>query len=185
MLGHNAGYKIFDYEVHNVHQDGVEECIVIGKMPGKERYVTWCAEHHPNGNWDYFWGHYFEDDTAARIDYHKRLLSYYDAPVLNKSDPNRVIGLRWFSILNEWMDCVVFVQEKYRAEAKEAISAGIDEFWEENNLCYGDCIDNALSNRGIPFVIEYEDEALYANDEDWECHLKAYAAIGIDIENVI
>lgn len=99
-------------------------------------------------------------------------------------NPDRVIGLRWFSIMNPWMDCLVLTQERYREDAAEAIETGIDEFWEESSLCYGDCIELSLAKKNIPFVIEYEDEHVYSSDEKWEEHLEQYATIGIKISNV-
>lgn len=97
----------------------------------------------------------------------------------------QIIGLRWFSIMNDFMDCVVFVQAKNREQATKAILYGIEEFWKEDDLCYGDCIEEVLREFKIPYVIDYEDERLYQTDWDWEQHLQQYLSIGIPIDNVV
>lgn len=77
----NAGYTIRQTECYHTRAGGVEEHVVLGKAPGKapglELYVTWEALRHPEGHWDYFWGHYFTDEGAAREDYHRRLFNHY------------------------------------------------------------------------------------------------------------
>ena len=95
-----------------------------------------------------------------------------------------IIGLRWFSIMNEWMDCFVLVRLQDQEEAIKAIQAGIDEFWDGQCDCYGDCIEWHLADKNIPYVVEYEDQNVYADDEVWERHLNDYRSIGIEIENV-
>jgi len=78
---HNAGYIIIETECYNTQGGGVQECIVMGvargKAPGSALYVTWEALRHPEGHWDYFWGHYFTDERTAREDYHRRLFNHY------------------------------------------------------------------------------------------------------------
>lgn len=93
-----------------------------------------------------------------------------------------IIGLRWWSWMNPEMDLVVLVKEKDRSVAEKAISKGVADFWEDDDLAYGDCIELALKRENIPFVIEYEED--HGNDEAWERHLNAYWSIGIAIFEV-
>jgi len=74
----NAGYTIRQTECYHTRADGAEEHVVLGKVPGEERYVTWEALRHPEGHWDYFWGHYHTNRLAALMDYHDRLAVHYE-----------------------------------------------------------------------------------------------------------
>lgn len=73
----NVGYTIRQTECYHTRNDGTEEHVALGKMPGREMYVTWEALRHPEGHWDYFWGHYTPDRCSAYRDYHSRLEAHY------------------------------------------------------------------------------------------------------------
>lgn len=73
----NVGYTIRQTECYHTRNDGTEEHVALGKMPGREMYVTWEALRHPEGHWDYFWGHYTTSETGALRDYHSRLEAHY------------------------------------------------------------------------------------------------------------
>ena len=77
-MEHNAGYAILQTECYSTQPNGEENHICLGKMPGKEMYVTWEARRHPKGHWDYFWGHYTPNRVAAYLDYHRRLADNYN-----------------------------------------------------------------------------------------------------------
>ena len=94
-----------------------------------------------------------------------------------------IVGIRWFSQMNEWMDCLVLVNASKKNDALEAIRAGVDAFWASCEECYGDCIERSLHDKHISYVIEYEDSDMYLDDEMWESHLDKYASIGIPIIN--
>ena len=70
-----------------------------------------------------------------------------------------VVGLRWFSVMNPDMDCVVFVADEQETDASNAITIAIDRYWDgECEECYGDAIENELRDRGIPYFIVYEEQ---------------------------
>ena len=92
-----------------------------------------------------------------------------------------VVGIRWFSQMNEWMDCLVLVNADMKGRAIDAVRSGIDEFWSGTCDCYGDCIEWALADACIPYIIEYEDPENYEDDAAWEKHLDTYISIGIPI----
>jgi len=76
----NEGYAIVAAEFYE-HEDGEEHAVVLGHMWTRlgAQYVTW-ERTRPLANPDacsYFWGHYFDNDTAARRDYHERLMVHY------------------------------------------------------------------------------------------------------------
>lgn len=78
----NEGYEIIAAETYNVMANDKEARIVLGKMETKygAMFVTWESARHPaDGETDYFWGHYFDDEQKARADYHRRLIEKYDA----------------------------------------------------------------------------------------------------------
>lgn len=74
----NAGYTITRHEVFD--HDGLLG-IALGERPsrfspdGKE-YVTWMFRYD-EGEYDFFWGHYFMKESSAMKDYHERLLKEY------------------------------------------------------------------------------------------------------------
>ena len=97
---------------------------------------------------------------------------------------NGVVCLRWFSMMNDWMDCIIFVPEWAQEAATQAIRAGIDFFWDNHCFCYGDCIVDALNERGVPYAIEYIDEHAYT-EEQWEQHVSSFASIGVPVHIVL
>ena len=76
----NQGYKIIAAETYATDNMGNQHRIVLGFMETQygPAYVTWESGIGADGRPDYFWGHYFGDEKAARADYHRRLLSYFD-----------------------------------------------------------------------------------------------------------
>lgn len=105
---------------------------------------------------------------------------------MNISGGSGMVGLRWYSMLNDWMDCCVYVPREHEVAAREAIKIGIAEFWECNDQCYGDCIEYYLSKINIPYFIEY---CVYDEETDvclpiWEEHFDYLRARGIPIHTV-
>lgn len=80
------------------------------------------------------------------------------------------IGLRWFSVMNPFIDFVVLVHESDRERATEAIREGMDDFWDDAADGYGDCVYWALEARGIKNVMRFFDEDT-ETDEEWEAHV--------------
>ena len=96
---------------------------------------------------------------------------------------SNTVCLRWFSVLNEWMDFLVLVPAWAKEVATEAIYAGMSEFWDNDCLCYGDCVDDALMERGVPYFCDYLDESRYTQDS-WERHVGSLESIGIPVINL-
>ena len=94
-----------------------------------------------------------------------------------------IVGLRWFSDLNEWMDCLILVQSEYQEAAIQAIRDGVERYWDDEFQCYGDSIEEALMERGVPFVINYLDEYAFTQ-ESWERYVQSFEAVGIPVTNV-
>lgn len=73
----NAGFEIASME-YAPYGEGVEG-VALGVKEGSFglEYVTWQFARHPSEDYSFFWGHYFTDERAARIDYHKRAIRLY------------------------------------------------------------------------------------------------------------
>lgn len=104
---------------------------------------------------------------------------------LNASAVNAITGVRWYSQENEWMDCVVLAPTEYESAVINAISAGVDAFFEdENQQPYGDCIEYALYQAGIPHLLELLDEEAEAESPYWEEHFNDLRYMGANIHTV-
>ena len=82
-------------------------------------------------------------------------------------------GIRYFSESNPWIDFVVFASEKDKEDAKLAIIRGMDNFWEDGDICYGDAVLaelNQIDYKGDikPFIV-FIDESL--PESMWEEYL--------------
>lgn len=81
----NEGYEIIALEAYSVSRAGQESRVVLARKQTAfgTMFVTWesTARPLPDGgeNSDYYWGHYFDDESKARADYHRRLAAKYEA----------------------------------------------------------------------------------------------------------
>ena len=75
----NQGYEIIKAETC-MECDGRIERIVLGRMNTRlgAQYVTWESIISKNREFDYYWGHYFDDYGNALHDYYKRLMEKYE-----------------------------------------------------------------------------------------------------------
>lgn len=65
-------------------------------------------------------------------------------------------AIRWFSMVNPEMDCIVYVSNDQIDLAIKTIRQAIDEWWDEDGgLCYGDAIIIALDEVEIPYVMMF------------------------------
>lgn len=79
---------------------------------------------------------------------------------------SNVVPVRWFSLLNPEMDCVVYVPEQTAETARKKIKTAMDEWWDNDaGLGYGDAIELALNSANIPYVILYPEW----NDDETAC----------------
>lgn len=83
MVEFNQGYKIVAAEAYQTDSDGRVHRIVLGQLESSvgALWVTWDSVFdNATGikGADYFWGHYFDREKAARADYHRRLVEKYD-----------------------------------------------------------------------------------------------------------
>ena len=74
----NAGYTI--EEVEPVYEEyGYYFGIALGHNERSGMWVTWCFKKSTTKpeEIDFFWGHYFDRQKDALIDYHERIVAEY------------------------------------------------------------------------------------------------------------
>lgn len=76
----NQGYAIIAAETYMTANTGKQYRVVLGRMETRHgaMFVTWDSTTGGTDFVDYFWGHYFYDEKAARADYHRRLAEHYE-----------------------------------------------------------------------------------------------------------
>lgn len=97
---------------------------------------------------------------------------------------DKIIGLRWFSWSNPWMDVVYLVRNEDWSVATKAIKNGVELFWSLDDACYGDCIEVCLQSAHINYVADYEDASVGGDDYQWGKRLADYHNIGVEIFEV-
>lgn len=60
-----------------------------------------------------------------------------------------------FSILNPWLDCVVFVPEERVNACKQACAYGLADYWGYQFEAYGDCLAARLEDEDVPYEIVF------------------------------
>ena len=103
-----------------------------------------------------------------------------------------MVALRWFSDMNPDMDCIVIVSAEDEDIAEEAIRTGVEEFWDSDDLCWGDCVVSALDERKVPHTILYMPgwgsydlgEFPAELDDAWEAYLGSLEKNGISVKIV-
>jgi hypothetical protein len=86
------------------------------------------------------------------------------------------VGLRYFSTMNDFIDFVVFVYKEDEEKAEKAIIEAMDEFWEADDLCFGDSVEAHLHENGIRnFYFDFieQDEYGEVDTDEWESHLES------------
>lgn len=76
----NQGYAIIAAETYMTADTGKQYRVVLGRMETRHgaMFVTWDSTTGGTDFVDYFWGHYFDNEKAARADYHRRLAEQYE-----------------------------------------------------------------------------------------------------------
>lgn len=82
-------------------------------------------------------------------------------------------AIRWFSSMNDFIDCLVFVPEQLKHTAFEAMTKARDDFWEYQFETYGDCVINAMNESGVPYTAlflpwDHETDGPEIDSDAWE-----------------
>ena len=90
------------------------------------------------------------------------------------------------SIMNPWIDCVVFVPPAYVQFAKELCELGMNDFWDSEFEAYGDCLEFRLQDEDVPHEIVFGelnwDES--NTTEEWDDATIALSRAGVLCEIV-
>lgn len=85
-------------------------------------------------------------------------------------------AIRYFSVTNEWIDCVVVVPAEFHDVAVDVIRKAVAMYWDDEYEAYGDAIENEMAMADIPFeirYIEWDHESDTAVDNDgWEAWIE-------------
>lgn len=68
-----------------------------------------------------------------------------------------MVGVRWSSAENPWIDVVAVVNEKDAHAAIASMSRAKDLYWDSVYECYGDAVECELSQNGIPYMLVFHD----------------------------
>lgn len=82
--------------------------------------------------------------------------------------------IRYFSYTNLWIAFVVIVNEENAGDASQVIDEAMDEFWETDDICYGDLVEEKLRAANIEYIIIYHDP--YLESEEYEDAWENYVA---------
>lgn len=62
------------------------------------------------------------------------------------------------SEMNEWIDCIFLVDKKDEQEAVKILEKAFDDFWDQEDVCYGDWLEGKMEEAGIEFEVFYGEE---------------------------
>lgn len=72
-------------------------------------------------------------------------------------------SMEFFSAMNGWIDFIVIIPEVLAENARLVVGEAYSKWCEMDDECYGDIIESALQDAGIPFLIIY-----YSGSDDNE-----------------
>lgn len=82
-------------------------------------------------------------------------------------------GIRYESLENPWIDFIVVVKKEDLEKAKRVILDAVDEYWNSEWECYGNCVENRLKYEQIKyFMFYYDDEN---TDEQYDLFWENFA----------
>lgn len=55
------------------------------------------------------------------------------------------------SEMNEWIDCIFLVDKKDEQETVKVLEKAFDDFWDQEDVCYGDWLKEKMEEAGIEF----------------------------------
>ena len=67
-------------------------------------------------------------------------------------------AIRYLDEMNTQIDFVVVTEDAFVGEAKSAIQLGLDDYWEDGCICFGEAVESRLTDANIPYSILYCDD---------------------------
>lgn len=86
---------------------------------------------------------------------------------------SKMVPIRYFSFMNEWLDFVVFVPVHLVETAKKNIRDGLDMFWDDEYETFGDAVTAELEAADVPYLLvympwDYKNDCADSSTLDWE-----------------
>lgn len=85
------------------------------------------------------------------------------------------VAIHYASQNNAWIEFFVFVNKKDVDEAEAAARHAMDEYWNSDDLCYGDAIEAEMDRTGPPYRLKMcdFDEMTDEPTDEWKCYCTA------------
>lgn len=99
-----------------------------------------------------------KNESLYEAEIHSPILEEPDLPMFHfEANLAGLYVIHCFNVTNPWIDFLVACRPDDLSRAESAIYRGLDEFWKQDDLCYGDAVINALKKDNIFFYICYAD----------------------------
>ena len=66
-------------------------------------------------------------------------------------------SVQYFSMTNPWIDFIILVEADNVNMSARVVDKCMDEYWDSDDLCYGDIVEGALDSLRLPYTIIYHD----------------------------
>lgn len=100
-------------------------------------------------------------------------------------------AIRVTSLMNPWIDCLVLGDEAILKNCVSSVRDGMECYYRENNLCYGDAIRESIEANGYvygrDFYISYAeltDDGCDTTDQ-WNDYMEYLNSIGFLIDTLL
>ena len=74
-------------------------------------------------------------------------------------------SIRVQSSMTEWMNVIFLVSKKDEVKAGEVLQRAFDDFWEQEDVCYGDWLKEKMEEAGIEFEMFFGEERNHGADQ--------------------
>lgn len=111
------------------------------------------------------------NESLYEAEIHSAILEEPDLPMFHfEANLTGLRVIRYYSVMNPWLDFLVAVAPNDFDRAKQAIASGIEHFWDDNDICFGDAVTMELQEDGIFFYICYADltEDRMNTTDEWD-----------------
>ena len=65
--------------------------------------------------------------------------------------------------------------EGFLDDVQKIVRESMEEYWLDDDLCYGDIVENKLNHAGIPYLVFYHnaDDESEEYEEEWEAFINS------------
>lgn len=85
------------------------------------------------------------------------------------------VAVHYAAHTSDWIECFVFTSEENAQEVGDAVRRAMNEYWDSDDLCYGDILEDELEKTGLPFklVLCNFDDMTDEPTAEWEAYSAA------------